>query len=91
MPTVHLIIKGRVQGVFYRATAKDMADQIGVSGWVRNTEEGDVEIVATGTEDRLERFIGWCKTGPRKAVVTDVVITPKKEEGFKGFEVIRRR
>lgn len=90
MPTVHLIVKGRVQGVFYRATAKDMADQMGVSGWVRNTEEGDVEVVAAGSEDQLQRFIDWCKKGPRKAIVTDVIVTKKGEENFKGFEVIRR-
>jgi acylphosphatase len=90
MPTVHLLIKGRVQGVFYRATAKEVADQTGITGWVRNTDEGDVEIVASGKEDQLQKFIEWCKKGPRKAVVTDVVVTSAKEENFERFEVIRR-
>jgi acylphosphatase len=89
MPTVHLIIKGRVQGVFFRATAKDMADEMGVRGWVKNTEEGDVEIVASGTEEQLQKFMDWCKLGPRKAIVTDVVLTAMPDEDFNNFIVIR--
>ena len=56
MPTVHLIIKGRVQGVFYRATARKVAGEIGVTGWVKNTAEGNVEIVATGSKDQLKNL-----------------------------------
>ena len=90
MPTVHLIIKGRVQGVFFRATAKDVADEIGVTGWVRNTEEGNVEIKASGSNEQVQKFIAWCKVGPRKAIVTDVIVTIVEDEVFKSFEVIRR-
>ena len=90
MPTVRLIITGRVQGVFFRATAKDVADKIGVTGWVKNAEEGNVEIMASGSDDQLQKFIAWCKLGPRKAIVTDVAIINKEEEKFKSFEVIRR-
>jgi acylphosphatase len=90
MPTVNLIIKGRVQGVFFRATAKDVADKIGVKGWVKNSEEGDVEMIASGSEEQLQKFIDWCKVGPRKAIVTDVVVTNKEQENFKSFEVVRK-
>jgi acylphosphatase len=90
MPTVHLIIKGRVQGVYFRATAKDVADEFGVTGWVKNTEEGNVEITASGTEDQLRRFIAWSKSGPPRAMVTDVVIADKKEEKFESFRIIRK-
>jgi len=90
MPTVHLLIKGRVQGVFFRATARDVADEIGVKGWVKNTEEGDVEAMVTGRETQVQKFIDWCKVGPRKAIVTNVVITNKEEERFDSFQVIRR-
>ena len=91
MPTTHLIIKGKVQGVFFRATTKDVADEIGVTGWVKNTEEGHVEIMANGSEDQLKEFIEWCKIGPRKAVVTDVMITNKERgENFESFEIIRK-
>ncbi|HTM92768.1 MAG TPA: acylphosphatase [Flavisolibacter sp.] len=90
MPTVHLIIKGRVQGVFFRATAKDVADEIGVRGWVKNTEEGYVEIAASGTDEQLQKFMAWCKLGPRKAIVTDVVSTPMPDEDFNSFTVVRK-
>lgn len=53
MPTFHLLIKGKVQGIFYRASAKETADKTGITGWVKNTPEGDVEAVATGTEEQL--------------------------------------
>jgi acylphosphatase len=90
MPTVHLIIKGRVQGVFFRATAKDIADETGVKGWIKNTEEGDVEAMISGSNAQVEKFIEWCRVGPKRAVVTDVVVTNKEEENFDAFQVIRR-
>ena len=90
MPTVHLLISGKVQGVFFRATAKDVADEIGITGWVKNTEEGDVEIKATGNHDQLQKLIGWCKIGPKRAIVTNVAVTNVDEESFKSFDVIRR-
>lgn len=90
MPTIHLIIKGEVQGVFFRATAKDMADEIGVTGWVKNTNEGNVEIVANGSNDQLQKFMDWCKLGPRRANVTDVEITGTEEKFFKSFDVVRK-
>lgn len=90
MPTVHLIIKGRVQGVFYRATAKDAAEKTGITGWVKNTDEGNVEITASGTGDQLRQFIAWCRQGPPKAIVTDMAITPKEDEFFKEFQILRK-
>lgn len=89
MPTVHLVISGKVQGVFFRATAKDVADEIGITGWVKNTAEGDVEIKATGNHDQLQKFIEWCKVGPRRAIVTNVSVTNIDEEHFKKFNVLR--
>jgi len=89
MPTVHLTIKGKVQGVFYRATAKEVAEEIGVTGWVRNTEEGYVEIEATGTVGQLRKLIEWCRIGPKRAVVKDIIIDNKSEEPFNAFEIRR--
>ena len=90
MPTVHLLIKGRVQGVFFRATAKDVADETGVKGWVKNTEEGNVEIMASGTDEQLKKFTEWCSVGPRKAIVTDVVSTQMPDENFDEFKILRK-
>ena len=91
MPTVHLVIEGKVQGVFFRATAKDVADETGITGWVKNTEEGNVEIKVSGSDEQLQKFIAWCKTGPRRAIVTNVHVTNIEQEDFKNFEVIRKQ
>ena len=88
--TVHIIVEGKVQGVFYRATAKEMADEIGVKGWVKNKEDGNVEIVASGSEQEVEDFINWCRKGPKRAVVTNLIITPLQNQEFEKFEVIRK-
>lgn len=89
MPTVHLLIKGKVQGVFYRATAQKIAKQLGITGWVKNTDDGNVEVMATGDEPSVEKLIKWCKQGPKRAEVTDVIITPKPSEQFPEFSIIR--
>ena len=89
MKTVRLIIKGKVQGVFYRATAKDVADLIGVKGWVKNLPDDNVEIRASAAEDVLHKFIAWCKQGPPKAKVDEVVIDELNPEEFNGFKIIR--
>ena len=89
MKTVRLIIKGKVQGVFYRATAKDVADLTGVKGWVRNLPDNNVEITATATEETLQKFISWCKQGPPKARVDDVIVGELEFEEFNGFRIIR--
>jgi acylphosphatase len=90
MPTIHLIIKGKVQGVFFRATAKDVADKIGVQGWVKNTEEGHVEIMASGSDEQLQQFMAWCRMGPKKAIVTDVVLNQSQEERFGEFKITHK-
>lgn len=87
--TVHLLIKGKVQGVFYRALAKDVAEQLCLSGWIRNTKDGDVEAVASGEEDRIKEFIEWCKKGPRKAEVVKVVVTEKENQQYENFRIVR--
>jgi acylphosphatase len=89
MPTVNLLIKGKVQGVYYRVAAKEEAEKSGITGWVKYISEGRVEVMATGTETQLQQFIGWCRKGPANAVVTDVIVTPLSEENFDEFTVIQ--
>ena len=89
MPTIHLLIKGKVQGVFYRATARDMAEAFGITGWIKNTGEGDVEAVATGNEDQLQQFVDWCKAGPPHAIVTRVSVKEMEDEAFEKFRIVR--
>jgi len=89
MPTVQLLIKGKVQGVFYRQTAKEKAETAGITGWVRNTDDGDVEITASGSEKALQAYIDWCHLGPSRAVVHEVKVSPMPDQLFERFEVRR--
>ena len=89
MPTIHILIKGRVQGVFYRATARDMAESFGLTGWIKNTKEGDVEAVASGSEEQLQQFVEWCKAGPPQAIVTNVAVNKIEDEAFEKFRIVR--
>lgn len=83
--TVQILVKGKVQGVFYRKSAKNVADQLMLTGWVKNLQNGQVEIYAQGSEDLVNQFIEWCHKGPENAVVTDIQVketTPFKENKF---------
>ncbi|MBI1812439.1 acylphosphatase [Candidatus Peregrinibacteria bacterium] len=80
-------IIGSVQGVFFRARAKQVADELGIKGWIRNAEDGSVEIHAEGTEDALKKFEQWCHRGPPGAKVERVEVQEVPEEGCEGFEV----
>ena len=71
---VHLIIEGKVQGVFFRASTKEQADKLDLKGWVRNLPGGSVEIDAEGTKENLEEFLKWCDTGPPNAIVSNLDI-----------------
>ena len=87
--TLHVTVKGKVQGVFYRASAKKMAEQLGITGWVKNTADGHVEIMASGEEGALEHFINWCKEGPPGAHVTEIVTVPHHHSSFSNFTIDR--
>ena len=82
-------ITGRVQGVWYRASAKKQADLLGVSGFVENELDGSVYAEAEGDPVQVGRFIDWCKRGPQFARVDHVSIEPQDVQGFRGFEIKR--
>ncbi len=69
---VHLIIKGRVQGVFYMANTEKKALEMNLKGWVRNLSDGNVEVVAEGPRHKLEELIAWCWKGSPAANVEDI-------------------
>ena len=89
MKTIRLTIKGKVQGVFYRATAKDIADALGIKGWVRNLPDNNVEIRATASEEILQKFIDLCKQGPPKARVDEVIVEELELQAFNDFRINR--
>jgi acylphosphatase len=83
-----LKIVGRVQGVYFRASACQEAQSLGLAGWVRNCSDGSVEIVAEGTRDNLEQLIAWCHRGPRGARVKEVSVQwEKPEHSYNGFVI----
>jgi acylphosphatase len=89
MPTVRLVIKGKVQGVNYRAATRDLANRLTITGWVRNTRDGEVELTATGPEPALQQLLAWCHHGPPLAVVTALSEERLPETSFAGFEIRR--
>ena len=89
MKTIRLTVKGKVQGVFYRASAKNIADQLAITGWIKNLPDRNVEISATSSEELLQQFIDWCRQGPPRAVVEEVIIEDLQFETFTGFRIIR--
>ena len=85
---VHLKIHGKVQGVFFRATAREKAEELGLVGWVRNNPEGYVEVAAEGEREDLESFIAWCNKGPRNSRVDHVsVVWGSYSKEFKDFRI----
>jgi len=85
MKTQHLLIQGRVQGVWFRESMRREAERLGVTGWVRNTPDGAVEAVVQGTDEAVDALIAWAHAGPPMARVER--ITQSDTQGqFSGFE-----
>jgi len=88
MKTIHLIVSGRVQGVYFRAFTKKQANKLNIMGFVRNKEDGDVEIIACADKINLEKFVTWCHKGPLMAKVKQVVVNEiTSGEDFTQFDV----
>ena len=82
----HLVIRGRVQGVGYRYAMTEVAETLGVTGWVRNRRDGTVEALFAGDDRKVEEMIGLCAEGPTRAKVTEVqrfAAVPPDEPGFR--------
>jgi acylphosphatase len=84
----HLVVNGRVQGVFFRAETRDQAAVLGLTGWVKNRPDQSVEAVAEGSREKIEKLIDWCRQGPPRAEVSDVNVTWEEYTGeFDGFKI----
>ena len=91
MKHLNITVKGKVQGVHFRASTKAVADQLGVKGYVMNQPDGSVYIEAEGDDFELDTFLDFCKEGPEGAEVTDVEIQELDLVGeFKNFVVLKR-
>jgi acylphosphatase len=82
----HLIIHGRVQGVFYRDWTVETARGLGLTGWVRNRRDGTVEVAVQGEDEAVERFVGMAKDGPPRASVTLIDVDSGPTETFAQFK-----
>jgi len=80
----HILISGRVQGVWYRASTKNKAEQLGIKGWVKNTTNGEVEAVFQGEEKLVEKMITWCYQGPPLAKVDKISV--KKQDNIENYD-----
>jgi acylphosphatase len=80
-------ITGRVQGVFFRAEARDRARSLGLSGWVANAHDGSVEGAFEGASDRVRSMLEWCDRGPALAQVEDVAVSWEEPQGEQGFHI----
>ena len=85
MVRYRVLISGEVQGVFFRDTCRRMAREHGVSGWVRNLPDGQVEAVFEGRPEDVDRLVAWARSGPSRAVVTDVAVRAEQPEGLSTF------
>lgn len=85
---LHLVIRGAVQGVGYRASLEDAALEAGVHGWARNRRDGTVEAWVQGDSHAVERVVAWCRRGPPSARVTSIeAAAVAADEAIAGFEL----
>jgi acylphosphatase len=87
MTRVRVLVRGQVQGVFFRAEAQARAQSLGVAGSIRNAPDGSVEAVFEGDEERVESMVDWCRRGPAGARVDQVDVEREEPAGQQGFHV----
>jgi acylphosphatase len=86
----HIVVTGRVQGVFYRGTAQQEGRRLGLVGHIRNRQDGAVEAVVEGAREAIDAFVAWCRRGPEMAEVDEVEVTLGEAKGeFRGFAIVR--
>ncbi|HVS94427.1 MAG TPA: acylphosphatase [Mucilaginibacter sp.] len=91
MKHLNITVRGHVQGVFFRASTKAVADQLGVKGIARNEPDGSVFIEAEADQMTLDLFLDWCKEGPQHAEVISVNTHEGELKNYRNFEVLRKK
>jgi acylphosphatase len=84
---IRVRVQGRVQGVFFRAEARERAESLGVGGWIRNAGDGSVEAVFEGADEQVDSLVEWSRRGPAGARVDEVETVREKPVGEVGFQV----
>lgn len=85
---IHCYVTGKVQGVWFRASTKEQAQQLGLTGWARNLPDGRVEVMAYGDKEKLLQLHAWLKQGPRLAKVIDLSYEESPWQAYQGFDVL---
>ncbi|MFY0644087.1 MAG: acylphosphatase [Bacteroidia bacterium] len=88
MKSVQIIVKGKVQGVYFRASAKQRALMLGVSGTIQNQQDGSVCIEANGEQDQLQNMVDWCRKGPALARVKGVEVKEVSSQETGSFKIL---
>ena len=88
MKSIHLIISGKVQGVFFRANVKKRAQELNLRGYAKNLDDGNVEVAAEGDENKINELIKFIKKGPGIAKVKDIKIKETKQNNFENFKAL---
>lgn len=87
--SVHVTISGRVQGVWFRDSTRRKADSLGINGWVKNSDNGDVEALFQGKPEKINEILDWCKKGPPLSRVDNVKVSePSIDESFNDFQIL---
>lgn len=89
LQTISITVSGIVQGVYYRQSTKDKALELGIAGIVKNLPDGNVQILATGTDEQLDQLVQWCRVGPARAKVISVNVEPVNRQEFLSFVIQR--
>ena len=87
--TISIIVKGKVQGVYYRQTTQEKATTLGIRGTVRNLPDRSVKIIATGEKAQLDKLLAWCRQGPSRAEVSSIECREEEPRDFPDFRVLR--
>lgn len=87
MKHLSIHIEGKVQGVFFRASTKEKADELDIKGFVKNENDGSVYIEVEGEGDALKEFMTWCKSGPSRAIVHNINISEGELKNFFDFKI----
>ena len=88
MKTIRIYISGNVQGVFFRKFLEDNANELNVRGFCRNLDDGRIEVVAEGKDEKVNEMLEVCKKGSPHSNVKDIQIQELRHQGFNGFKVM---
>jgi acylphosphatase len=89
LQTISITVTGKVQGVFFRQSTREQALRLRISGTVKNCPDGSVLIIATGSAEQLALLSGWCRTGPPRARVTNIITRELPLQKLSGFVIER--